>query len=160
MTRSRRAFASSSLSSPLRLRSFTSYPEPQRAPSLSTPYLLRLYSGLPVGLTILKLNTADDSRALPWLASARKRREEGYPYYKDYDLTSLLFFSSSLFILSFNVSFISLYVRNTEYCWLSELSRRERIENERTGAYQRCSQEYKETIRFRVLFKRHNSILF
>lgn len=82
VTRSRRAFASSSISSPLLLlRSFIfssrllSRPELYQAPSLSTLHLLSLYPVfIPdtlVSLAIPKLNTADDSRALP--AVVRKR---------------------------------------------------------------------------------------
>lgn len=93
VTRSRRAFASSSLSSSLLLLSTagSSFPLLTLSPPLSlsssllihsdvhlplsTFYLLRLYSELrvPAGCAIPKLNTADDSRALPPAASARKR---------------------------------------------------------------------------------------
>lgn len=80
VTRSRRAFASSSLSSPLLLLSAAGSSFPLLIHSdvhlpLSTLYLLRLYSELRVsaGCAIPKLNTADDSRALPPAASARKR---------------------------------------------------------------------------------------
>lgn len=88
VTRSRRAFASSSLSSSLLLSTVgSSFPLLSLSLSssllihsdvhlpLSTLYLLRLYSELrvPAGCAIPKLNTADDSRALPPAASARKR---------------------------------------------------------------------------------------
>lgn len=87
VTRSRRAFASSSLSSPLLLLSTagSSFPLLSLSSSLlihsdvhlplSMLYLLRLYSEfrVPAGCAIPKLNTADDSRALPPAASARKR---------------------------------------------------------------------------------------
>lgn len=88
VTRSRRAFASSSLSSPLLLLSTagSSFPLLSLSSSLlihsdvhlplSMLYLLRLYSEfrVPAGCAIPKLNTADDSRALPPAASARKKK--------------------------------------------------------------------------------------
>lgn len=110
VTRSRRAFASFSkfaTPSPFILlllhraisSSFFIHP-------LSTPSLFRP-RWLPAGTAILKLNTADDSRALPRLASARKRSggeisvlQELRPYVPSF-LTILLV------LLFFYFSFIS-----------------------------------------------------
>lgn len=113
VTRSRRAFASSSkFATPSPLILLPSSPPFPRAVSnsffihpLSTPSLFRA-RWLPAG--ILKLNTADDSRALPRLTSARKRNggeisvlQELRPYVPSF-LTFLLLLSSYF-------SFISIY---------------------------------------------------
>lgn len=110
VTRSRRAFASSSISSPLLLlRSFIlssrllSRPELHRAPSLSTLHLLpllRLYSGTLVSPAIPKLNTADDSRALP--ASVRKKSGRYFYIVETHTMTLRLFLS--LVLLSSDLS--------------------------------------------------------
>lgn len=75
---------------------------------LSTLYLLRLYSELrvPAGCAIPKLNTADDSRALPPAASARKRNGGTVRIYicqRNYDspcLRSIFSFSTFSFTYS------------------------------------------------------------
>lgn len=114
VTRSRRAFASSSISSPLLLlRSFIfssrllSRPELYQPPSLSTLHLLslsRFYSGTLVSPAIPKLNTADDSRALPAVASVRKKsRRQISLYLATHTMTLRLFLF--LVLLSYNLFF-------------------------------------------------------
>lgn len=146
MTRSRRAFAGFSkfaTPSPLILL-------PPRAISssffihpLSTPSLFRARL-LPAGSAILKLNTADDSRALPRLASARKRSGGEISVLQELRILRSFFLPIFLVLSSFSFSFISLYVL---FCVMRNTStsfRDVRIENGPTGAYRRCSQEYRE----------------